>query len=245
MTVSVSSVRQDKLKSPGKGVKCGGGYISQGEKCGKSNNSTRAKIEKAAQIGGGLIGFGSVIGSAGAYLAGKPGLAMNIGRVGTAANAVAGAGMVSEGRRTKNKELVKEGKGVLMGSAVGAAIDFGVNKALQNVRTSGSPFKTGPKEGGSSLYAGPKPKRDPIIGPNGLELREKNNQYARWQKRTKEVENLENSFKAPNNNVENIRKLNRIYKGPSAKRDRKDSKKPRSVWAAGSKVTDGENYRDC
>lgn len=234
MTLSVSSIRQDRIKSPGKGIKCGRGYISQGEKCNSSG--TRAKIENAAQIGGGLVGLGGTVGSMAAMFSGRPDLAIKLGRAATAGNVVAGAAMVSKGKRTKDKELVKAGKDVLVGSAVGAALDYGVNVALKKRVGGGATGK------GSSLYAGPEPKRDPVWGRNGFELRDTNKQHARWQRRTKEIQNLENSFKQPSDKVETIRKLNRIYKGPSAKRDRKDSKKASSIWATGSTVTDGENY---
>jgi hypothetical protein len=118
-------------KTKGKGVKCGNGYISQGETCGKGG-AVRQAIENVAIKGGGKVstlGFG---GGIAATLMGRPQAANALFRASTVGSAVEAGGLMAKGRRTKNEKLEKLGKNRLTGIAVGEALGYGFNRGIRH-----------------------------------------------------------------------------------------------------------------
>ena len=207
MTLSVSSVRKDKLKSPGKGVKCGGGYISQGETCG---GKKKKKVGTGSKIAAGLTGAEAVLRTVqGANNIRKGNLAMGGAQLG---NAV-GAGLAS---RAFSKGQNKKGALHYFGTGtVAAGIGGGAGAFAKRYKTASAAFNDlGVKPNASvddikAAYKAASRKAHPDMGGSAEAQQKVNNAYTEAMK---------------------------MKRGGKFKKDGK------SVWAAGSKVTDGENF---
>lgn len=256
MTINRAALRIDRqVPRPGTGKKCGNSYIPANAKCtvgvsgvpvkGKTKNP-RQKLETAAIAGGAitqLIATGVAAHSVGV---GNFERLRKAADIASAGSAISGVGLMARGNRTKNRRLVEEGKSAIATAAVGVVLPRALSNLAKPAKPpthglgSNEPLSSNPltdflrKRSGKNtpLYTGPEPRRQIAWGSNGPEFRDNLGEHRRWTRRTGEYNRLENSYKLKSPDVDKIRKLNKIYKGPSGK------SKFDSVWATGFSMDD-------
>jgi hypothetical protein len=217
MSLSVSSIRQDKLKSPGKGVKCGKGYISQGETCGGAKTKKAKKVSGVSKVLAGLSALeGTVRTVQGVNNIRKGNIVMGGAQLGTAVGHGLAARSYSKGENLKGlaHAVGTTTIGAIAGGAGGAGAQ-GIGNAIKNYKSTGRAYRE----------LGVKPNASPE------EIKKA------WKKASRKA------HPDMGGSTEKQQKVNAAYEAAMKKaRGGKFKKDGKSVWAAGSKVTDGENF---
>lgn len=211
MTISVSAIRKDRIKSPGKGIKCGKGYISQGEKCGGAKKKKVSGVSKV--LAGVSAAEGAIRTIQGVNNIRKGNIAMGGAQLGSVVGHGLAARAYSKGENLKG--LAHSFGTTTLGAGVGAVGAQGISKAIKNYKATGGAYRE----------LGVKPNATPD------EIK------AAWKKASRKA------HPDMGGSTEKQQKVNAAYEA-AMKKARGGKFKKDSIWAVGSTVSDGENYRD-